>query len=416
MTLIGDILISAREMIPDMCSTLGPATATAAVVAAPGSTLPVGTYAVIVTWRNQWGETLEAGETLGLVVAANQGIQITSTLPPGATTIRAYLTSPGGAAGSEQQFVESIVSPFVISAPPVLASALPTRSTAWLPDSDGQRMFSVGTLYRWLNQGLSRLARKAGVLQDYTAVGTVAGQPLYVMAGEWAKITNVWYDGSPLALGSQGSFFRRNTITSSVLASCAVSIRTNQLVIELFYQPARTAGASTLSAQLGIADIGASCAPLGGFQSFGPPMFAQIGTEIVAFSQISGTNLLGLIRGLGGTVPQVWPSGTAVKELNVPLLGKRLSTQNYVPGNSANLLPVPLGWEEVLPIFILSRARESEQDRQSAAALLKQFDDAVMDYLRANRQIAGPTQVGGSSWGVDTVPGFGSSMGGVVLP
>jgi hypothetical protein len=413
LSLIGDIIVSARELIPDMPQVLPPPSAAVSVVASIGSTLPAGTYFVVVTQRNQWGEATGA-ESTQQTVGANQGIQIVSAIVPGATTLRAYLTLTNGAAGTEQQYVESTVSPFIISTPPVLAAIPPTRNTAWLPDTNG-RLFSAGTLYRWLNEGLRRLSRKVGGIQDYTGVGTVVGQPLYSMVGEWSKIEAVWYDGFPLGLGNQSGFFRRNTIQSSVLAACAVSIRTNQLVIELFYQPARTAGVSTLSAPMQPADIVAAVTSLANFQSFGPPMFALIGSEIVALSAISSSSLTGLIRGVGGTTPSAWPAGTAVQELNVPLLGKRLHTQQYAPINAANLLPLPMGWDTILPTYMLSRSRDSEQDVQGATKYLKDFDDACMEFLRANRQIAGPTQVGMGERGAETVPGFGSSLGGVIL-
>ena len=105
MALLGDILFSVRNKIPDLPPCLPPVSATVTVVSATGSTLPTGTYACIVTQRNNWGETLYASETTGLVVGANQGILVTSTLLPGAVAIRAYLTLPGGSAGSEIQFV-----------------------------------------------------------------------------------------------------------------------------------------------------------------------------------------------------------------------------------------------------------------------------------------------------------------------
>lgn len=415
--LVGDVIISARELIPDMPQVLPPpSNAQASLVASSGSTLPAGTYFCVVSFITPWGETTPSPESIALVVGANQGIQVNPVMPPSAIGVRAYLTLPGGASGTEQQFIQSSTVPFTISAPPSSTGLPATRNSAYLADTDGLRMFSASTLYRWLNEGMRRLARKVGGIQDYSAVGSVSGQSLYVLAGEWSKIDSVWYDGFPLGLGNQGGFFRRNQIRSSVLASAAISIRTNQVVMEVFYQPIRTAGASTLSSAMAITDTVAAITSLANFTAFGPPMFALIGSEIVALSAFSGSSLIGLIRGVGGTVPQAWPIGTAVQELNIPLLGKRLHTQQYTPGNAANMLPVPIGWESILPTYILSKARTAEQDTQTASALLKEFDDAALEMLRANRQIMGPTQVGGGMYGAETVPGFGSYLGGVVLP
>lgn len=416
MTVIGDMIISGRELFPDMPQTIPAPTASAAVVTV-ASTLPPGTYNVIVTQRNPWGETLGAAEITGLVVGAGQGIQITSPLLPSATTIRAYLTS--GAAGTELQFIESTVSPFNITTPLTASGAPPSRSTAWLPDTDG-KMVSAFTVYRWLTQGLSRLARKVGGITDYTAIGSVVSQPMYVMNGQWQKINSMWYDGFDLTLANQRDYFRRNTIQSSVLASAAVSIAADRIILEVFYQPIRTAGATTLSvAMVTPSDITATMTSIGGFQTFAPPMFVQFGTgptaEIAAFSLLSGTTLKNLIRGVGGTTPQAWPQGTQVFELNMPILGKRLFSSTYLPGNSLNVLPVPIGWETILPTFLLHKMREAEQERSEAQGLLKEFDDACMEFLRSNRQLAGPQQVKQSPV-IETVPGFGSSLGGVVLP
>lgn len=416
--LIGDVIIAARTLIPDMPQVLPPPSGvpTAAVVTAIGSTLPPGNYFLLVTFRTPWGETLASAEAGPLTVGASQGIQITApAIPPSGSVIRAYLTLPNGASGSEQQFIESATVPFTISTPPPSTGLPPSRNSAFLADTDGLRMFSASTLYSWLNDGLARLARLCGGIQDYTGASSIAGQPLYQLTGEWNKIQAIWYDGYPLGLGNQSGFFRRNSITSSVLTSAAVSVRDNRVIIEVFYQPVRTAGASTLSAPVAITDTVATVTLLAGFQTFGPPMFAQIGTEIVAFSAIAGSQLTNLVRGIGGTTPSAWPIGTPVKELNIWVLGKRLHTQQYQPGNAGNVLPLPIGWGEALKKYILSMAREAEQEDQKAQRLMKEFDEAAQGFLRANRQLAGPTQVGGSSYGPDTVPGFGTEFGGVIL-
>jgi len=411
--LIGDILTAARDLIPDPAQTLPTPSFTASVVSAAGSTLPAGTYYVKVSQRNQWGETLPAAESSQLTVAANQGIQITSAPPPGATTIRAYLTLVGGASGSEQQFVESTTSPFTISTPPTLAGIPPSRATAWLPDTDGKRI-SCGALYRWLNFALARASRMAGGLQDYSGVGSVDGVPLYQVTGEWAKVDVIWYDGFGMTLGNQRDFFRRNAITSSVLASAAVSVRDSRVIIEVFYQPVRTAGLTTLSSAMASTDIVANCSSLSGFQSFGPPMLVQIGTEIMAFSAISGTQLTGLLRGIGGTVAQAWPIGTSVQELNIWILGKRLHTTQYQPGNSVVTLPVPNDWGWALQEYLLGRARLGEQDDDKGDKYLQRFEQAITQWLRSNRQLMGPVQAGGQR-STDVVPGFGTELGGVIL-
>src|SRR5579871_1978342 len=206
-SLIGDVLVQARETVPDMPPSLpAPPAPAVSVVSAIGSTLPAGTYFVEVTQINQWGETLAAAESAQQTVGANQGIQITSPLMTGATTIKAYLTQTNGSSGTESQYVTSTISPFTISTPPVNAGSPPTRGTAWLPDSDGG-FISAAAIYRWLNAGLEIIARETGGFQDYSAIGSTINQPLYVIPATWNSITDVWYDGYWMAGGDPGFFF-----------------------------------------------------------------------------------------------------------------------------------------------------------------------------------------------------------------
>lgn len=425
MSLVGDVIISARELIPDMPQVL-PAPQVISVTPANTTNGNAGTgpFVIVATFTTPWGETAPSLESSGTITVPNNTLQIILALNgyqrpfPIVTGTNIYIGNGSGNEMMKYSF-PGVLPGATITLDPTgnpTYQAPPNRSTAFLADSDGTRMFSAGTLYRWLNEGMRRLSLKVGGIQDYSGVGSISGQSLYTLAGEWRKIDSIWYDGFPLGLGNQGGFFRRNNISSTILASAAISIRTNQVVLEVFYQPSRTAGVSTLSLSMGIADTTAFVVNLANFQSFGPPMFALIGTEIVALSAFSGNSLINLLRGVGGTIPQAWPAGTAVKELNIPLIGKRLHTQQYTSGNAINTLPVPIGWESILPTYILSKARTAEQDTQAAAALLKEFDDAGLEMLRANRQIAGPTQVGGGMYGAETVPGFGTQYGGVVLP
>lgn len=426
MALIGDVIISARELIPDMPQVLPNPTFSGPpyvqVTASSTSTLAPGIYNAFITFTTPWGETLPAPETTGLNVSAGQDIQVSVPLPPGANGVNLYFTLPGGAAGSEQQMTSSSVGTFLATFnlnPAIIVGNLPpTRNTAWMPDTNGQYL-SAGTLYRWLNESLRRLALKVGGIQDYSCVASVQGQSLYQLVGMWKKIQSVWYDGFPLGLGNQRGFFRRNQIQSSILASAAISINTNQAILEVFYQPIRTAGSTTVATVVQAADTVINTTGLTGYQPFGPPMFARIGGpggELIAYAAQSGAQLTGCIRGIGGTTPQLWGINAPVDEMNIPVLGKRLHTATYVPGNASNTLPLPVGWESVIIDFIRARGKNTEQDEQAASEIFKKFDEDALELLRANRQIAGPVQVGDGMYGAEVVPGLGTEFGGVVLP
>jgi hypothetical protein len=415
---VGDMIFLTRSQIPDMpLVTLPVPAATVAVTSAPGSTLPLGTYCCVVTQRNPWGETLGSTEVTGLAVGPGQGIQITSALLPGASAIRAYLTLPGGAAGSEVQFQESSSSPFVISTQALGFGPPPTRNSAYQIDSDGPA-FSSAIVYKWLNQALNKLSRAVGGLLDYCGVPTAAGQPLYVMPGEWLEVSDVWYGGYWVQGGKRGDFFRRNAVNTSILSGVSVSIFSNQQIIEVSYQPDRSSGITTSTAPMvpsdnlvNIVDPSQFLLPFG---------FAQLGTgpgsEFIAYASASNGQLSGLIRGIGGSAAQSWPSGTQVTELSLFWCGKRILPANlFSPGQAAAVLPVPQGWESIIPTYMLGQAKRSELDVDGGMKLEKQAIDEAKDWLMSNKGVVRQVQVNGYS---QQRPGIfaPTPAGGVIIP
>lgn len=403
MPTVGDILFATRSKVPDMPPALPAPTAAATVVSVTGSTLPAGTYYVQVTQRNPWGETLPSTESSIQTIGTNQGIHIVSALLPGATTIRAYLTLAGGAVGTEIQYAESTVTPFDISIPLVGFGTPPSRSTAYLMDSDGPQ-FGASMIYQWLNEAMNRLSRAVGGLQDYCGVPAVAGQPLYVCPGQWGEISDVWYDGYWVQGGKRAEFFRRNTISASILSNVTVSVMTDKQVLEVYPQPDRDSGVTTTTANMSATDTSVAVANPGVFLL--PFGFAQIGTEIVAYSS---TALGGLIRGLGSTVAKAWPSTTVVTELSLFWCGKRLTMTPYSPGDSLKDLAAPQGWVQILPRYMLALAKLSELDLESWEKLEKSFLQEAKDSMMANKPPARFIQVGGNRRLVtfDTVLGQG---------
>ena len=390
----GDVIIGARELIPDMPNTLGAAPASVGVVTSVGSTLPNGTYAAIVTQLNFWGETLYQGETLNLSVGPNQGIEVFSTLLPGADKIRCYLTLVGGAAGSECQFVESTTSPFIISAPPILAGNPPTRNTAWNPDTDGG-FASCSALYRWLNAGLKLISRGTGGLLDYAGVGSTIGQPLYQVPGQWVELTSVWYDGYWILGGDRAQFFRRNAITSSVLSSCSMSVVDSRNILEVFPQPARTGSFTVLASPMLSTDTIANLVDASGFLL--PFGFMQVDQEIMAYVGPNGNQMTGLIRGLGGSTAVAHATAAPVYELNIFWSGKRQFAPTFQSGNAASALPIPNGWDELLIQYVAGRAKLVEHDTQSFDSFNKEMEKAVKGWALTNAGVAKRRQVGGGT-------------------
>lgn len=410
--LVGDPLISARALMPDLPRTLpAPFGLAAAVVASIGSTLPAGTYSLIFTFTNIWGETQPSIPVTGLVVGVDQGIQVTAPLfitNPAATGCRAYFALPG------QPFVQYKAAgslPFTISSPG-LPGTPPTRNSSFYPDSDGP-MVSSYTMYDWLNDGLLAASLVAHGIPDMSGIQMVSGTGMYIFPGMWDKLENIWYDGFPVAFDARSGAFYRNTL-SGITFIGILQTNSDRQVMELQPQPSRSGGNTTLSAPIGIAD---TIIPLTAIGNIGLPLgMAQIGTEIISYSSQSGGNLIGCIRGMGGTQQSAWPSLTVVKELNFRFGGLRLNQQvRYSPGDSMITLQIPPGWKPALVDYLVGKFREAEQNSQGAGESLKKFTAFVKDYTRGTKQTAGPRQVGNVTPAGDGYPSA-SSGGRIIVP
>lgn len=414
--LIGDIITASRVLMPDLPRTIpGPAGLAAAVIGVGGSTLPVGTYNLIFTWTNQWGETIGSNIVTGLVVGANQGIQVTAPLfntNPSATGCRAYFALTGQ---PFIQFQASTVLPFTISTPGAPGTP-PTRNTSFYPDSDGN-MVSAYTLYDWLNDALTVAAYICKGIPDVTGIQTISGQGFYTLNGIWDKLENVWYDGFPVAFDARSGAFYRNVL-SGITFIGILQVSSDRQILEFQPQPSRSGGNTTLSSAIGATD---TSIPLTAISQIGLALgMVQIGNppnqEIITYSTLSGGSLVGCSRGLGGTQQRAWPNGTAVSELNFRFGGLRLNQQvTYIPGQSSVTLQVPPGWKPALIDYLVGKFREAEQNPQSAGESLKKFTAFCKDYLKGTKQTAGPRQLGSSSPAGDGYPSA-SSGGRLIIP
>jgi len=376
--LVGDIVIQSRELMNDLPRGLNlPAgiTISASVVSSVGSTLPISsTYRAKATFINQFGETLATAESSALNVAADQGIQVTAPLlsqVPGATKLRIYFGSSGVA--SENQWVETVTLPITISAPgnPGIP---PTRNTSFYPDIDGQRV-NTFTLYRWLNEALESASKIAKGIPDITGFPTINTQGMYEVTGQWVKLTHGWYDGEPIILGSKSDLAYRAALLGFVGVGVLQQVA-NRIIIELQPQPSRS-GASTLIN--GAFAVGAVAVTVDSVASFEMDLgLATLGTpsnyEIIAYSRINGLVLDGIVRGLGGSVEQLWPDNTPIKEANLRLSGMRVFTNpTYIPGDAAKTLAVPSGWRTPIIDFMVARFRQSEHDEREAQRRMTSF-------------------------------------------
>jgi len=411
--LVGDIIVAARALMPDLPRTLpAPTGLAAAVIAFPGSTLPAGTYTCIFTWTNQWGETTATLAVTGLVVGANQGIQVTApafATNPAATGCRAYFTLTGQ---PYVQYQASTVLPFTISSPG-LPGTPPVRNTSFYPDSDGN-FISAYTLYDWLNDGLTVASYICKGIPDVSGIQMVSGQGFYTMPGIWDKLENCWYDGYPVAFDSRSGAFYRNVL-SGITFIGILQTNSDRMILELQPQPSRSGGSTTLSAGITATQTTiplTSTAALGLFLGM-----MQVGTEIISYGSLSGGNAVGCARGLGGTQQQAWTINTTVNELNFRFGGLRLNQQiQYIPGNSGITLQVPPAWKPALVDYLVGKFREAEQNNQGSGESLKKFTAFLKDYSRGTKQTAGPRQVGGVGTGAGDGYPSASHGGRLIIP
>lgn len=418
MATIGQLITSVRGKIPDISglTVLGvPPTPTAtATTAFTGALVPTTTYFMVMTFVFPWGETLPSAEISATLGLTQNAISITNIVAPQSVVgVKIYI----GSSGNETTVEFIPITPI----PGVTATALvdgqntasqtpPTRSTAYEPDSDGN-MFGAGTLYDWLNNGLNKLSHAVGGILDYCGVTTQSGQGLYTIPGQWLKITDVWYGGYWIKGGNRAEYFRRNTVTSNVLQMVTISVTGGQQVMEVSYQPDRNSGVTTTTGNVtatanavGIANTLAFLLPFG---------FAQIGSEIVAYSSLTGGMIGGLIRGLGNTTAQAWPSGTVVQELSLFWNGRRVFNNPYYTGQSTTILPIPIGWVPILEDYMLAQAKKAEQDLASWEKLEGSAFQQAQAWMYANRGIVSRVQVGGNN---DPVVYDQTVAGGILIP
>jgi hypothetical protein len=416
--LIGDAIVNARQTIPDMPMVLVPPVLGIFGVGSGTATLPAGAYFAVATARTNWGESIASNETSAAsTVGLGQMFEVMVQVPFGASFIRLYYTAPNGPSGSEQQYTDysvtsaqwgSTVQFNIIS---VGSPGIPPQlSRAWLPDTDGN-LVSAAAIYGWLNDGLAMISRLTGGLLDYSGVQSQLGQPLYTIAGQWIEITSIWYDGYWMMGGDRGQFFRRNNITSQVLSSASISVINNTNILEVYPQPARTAASTTLASPMSATDTTATLANASGFML--PFGFLQVDNEQMAYAAINGSQLTGLIRGLGGSAAVAHAVNAPTLELNIFWSGKRQLAPSYAQGQSQSALPTPSGWEVLLAQYIGGRAKMVEHDTATWDAFNKSMETSIKNWGTSTKGVMRRRQVGGTGAPVSY---YSDIAGGLIIP
>lgn len=418
MSLVGEVILGFREQATDLPQLMTNAPVIGVpVVVGSGGNFGTGASPLFIkaTVTNAFGESVTSGEQSATITGPNSSIQIQVSSPIAASFIRVYYGSNG--TGSEYVYEQF---PFstnpqtvtIVNSGQTVASP-PTRSTIYLPDTDGSAL-SAFAAFRWMNKGLEWAASKnRGGLPDFGAVGTTNGQPLYVMNGYWKKIDTAWFDGYPQGLLNKSSVFRRQPVPG--FSGCLIVHQaSDRLIVEMWPQPNRTSAQTTLVSPMGVSDTTATLTSAASYVlGFGKTL---IDSEMVEFAAISGNTLTGLTRGMGGTAPAAHLAGATVTELNLEISGFRVPAANYVPGQSLSTLYLPPGWVDAIVSYMLYLFRSAEQDDKAAQRYLAEATQKMSD-LSANRIIAGPRQINPyGSRGPEVAAGMGSVFGGIIIP
>lgn len=417
-----------RQRFPDLPPALTAPTSNYGVTPNnnPAGTLLTGTYYFVVTQLTPFGESLPSAE--GSFTIANpttNAVRITvagtifPTLSPAASAYRIYV---GTVSNGEQVYfaapfsyilgndaqmnilgltaaIDDITGNLLVASP----GTPPQRPTAFLPDSDGL-YWGAFAMYRALKRALDTMVKICNGITDVTGVQAFVGQEYYavppVNGCTWMNFTNLWFDGYPIEIVPRRLIFERNKVVGfSGLAS--FDSDTPSAVFQLWPQPNREGGITTLSSAMLATDNVANVADTSEFLQLG---IMQIDQEIMAFSQVgSSTQFIGLYRGLGGTVPAAHASGVNVTELNIRIAGKRLAPI-YTVGQAEFYLAVPPAWDTLLADHMLAQMRSSEGDDAGSEALMKDFAGECALISRGSN---GPTkprqiQIGSGVTGLDT--------------
>jgi hypothetical protein len=423
--LVGDILLSAREAVPDLPGSLnapGNADVALAGVTAISGALAPGTYYLLVTYSTLWGETNVSAEQQFTVSGASNAISCNPANSPYNAPglvltnlfFNVYLGMASGAEFAKYTFPFGAAGIVTGAQGSWTMATPPEGNSAFLLDSGGP-VAGAQQVFRWLTDALRALSAANGGVPDVSGFATTVGKQNYQVAGEWRDLDNCWYDGYPMTAGSSTGVFRRNILNGLSEQMSYVQVADN-LVVELYPQPQRTAGATTTTAALSANGTSVATNGNGGFVL--PLGLAMLGTpplyELVTYSGML-PGLGNLIRGLGGTNAQAWPSGTAVTEMNVYFTGMR-NPQLYSVGQASNSIRVPLEWTPKIHTYLLSRYRVIEQQQSEADSLMKDFE-AYLKSLSRRKPILGDRQINPQAdQGLDVRPGLSRTFGGILIP
>jgi hypothetical protein len=427
-SLVGDVLMALREQAADPPSALPAPTLTSVTPSPTGST----NIWFTVTQLTPWGESPTSIESAVTTGAIGSTFTLAGNCSFAATALRVYFTLSG--TGQEDRYSSYTITTggtgsfslaFTLSGTGtgqgvITPGFAPSRSSAWLPDTDGTAL-SAAALYRWINEGLDAATALTEGIRDVTGIPSTASQAQYQVISNWRSLTSGFYDGWPITFGNKSDIFRHSNVRG-ISGTTVMNQDSVVQQIELYPQSSRTSGVGVLSAPISATAttipyaLGATGWVLGfGLALLGPYPADPSLCELCYYSSNVSNQLSQITRGMGGTIAQAWSAETPISECNIYLSGIRYPI-HYSRGQASVQLNLPPAWIDVLRDYLSARFKSAEQDIEGAGAMLKQFEQKCQG-IKGNRQVMSPrrVQVGGAT-GVETVSGTGGYFGSVILP
>jgi hypothetical protein len=396
--------------------------------------IPTGSTTIYftVSQLTPWGESPDSTEFVVTDGAIGSTFTLTGQCSFAATALRVYFTL--NSAGQEDRYstypllsggAGAFSLAFTLSGTggdqgPITVGFPTSRSSAWLPDTDGTSL-SAASLYRWINEGLDAATALTEGIRDVTGIPSTSGQAQYQLISNWRKLDNQFYDGWPMTAGNKSDIFRHSNVVG---ISGTGTLNQDSVIqrVEFYPQSSRTSGSGSLSAPLSAAATSIPYTPgatgwvLGfGLALLGPYPADPSACELVYYSGNTSNTLSSVSRGMGGTFATAWPAATPLLECNLYLSGLRYPT-HYCRGQAANQLGLPPAWIDALKDYLSSRFKGAEQNVEEQQAMLKSFEQKCQG-IKGNRQVMSRQRVQcGGATGVETISGAGGFFGGVILP
>lgn len=105
-------------------------------------------------------------------------------------------------------------------------------------------------------------------------------------------------------------------------------------------------------------------------------------------------NILGsCVRAFGGTAAATHSNGATATYLIFRFRGMRIPS-TYVLGSSAISMDLPPAWDEPLPVYMLAKKKEYEQDMDGAGKKMQEFEAMCKELEGMQTDPTGPRQIG----------------------